>query len=76
MTEDGENLVAQVWDPTGDPENTLSWEGVETKFRILTDGIISTEQQDKLIAACRDLENLDSVAELIESVNANFTRKY
>ena len=76
VTEDGENLVAQVWDPTGDPENTLSWEGVETKFRILTDGIISTEQQDKLIAACRDLENLDSVAELIESVNANFTRKY
>ncbi len=74
--EDGEHLVAQVWDPTGDPENTLTWEGVETKFRILTDGIIPVAEQDHLIATCRDLENLKTVRGLIGGINKSFTRKY
>ena len=75
-TEDGEKLVAQVWNPTGDPENTLTWEGAEAKFRVLTGGIISAGQQDALIAACHNLENLEDVSSLVAGVNAAFHRKY
>ena len=77
MTEDGEQLVSQIWNPTGDPENTLSWEGVETKFRMMTDGVISTEAQDKLIATCKALEVLEHPGELISIINnGDFRRRY
>ena len=77
VTEDGEQLVSQIWNPTGDPENTLSWEGVETKFRMMTDGVISTEAQDKLIATCKALEVLEHPGELISIINnGDFRRRY
>lgn len=72
----GRHLVAQVWDPTGDPENTLTWEGVETKFRILTDGIIDAAAQDRVISLCKNFENLGKPAEIFETVNGAFKRKY
>lgn len=76
VTEDGERLVAQVWNPTGDPENTLTWEGAEAKFRILTDGILSETEQAVLIATCRDLENVTDLAAIVQGINAVFKRRY
>lgn len=76
VTADGEKLVAQVWDPKGDPENTLSWDGVETKFRMLTDGIIPVHTQDELMVMARDFENLKNPARIFEVVNADFKRRY
>lgn len=76
VTEDGDVLTAQIWDPKGDPENTLSWEGVETKFRMLTDGVLTTEVQDEVIALCKDFENLDQPSKIFEAIRKGFTRKY
>ncbi len=77
VTEDGQQLVSQIWNPTGDPENTLSWEGVETKFRMMTEGVISADAQDKLIAACKALETLEHPGELISIINnGDFRRRY
>lgn len=76
-TADGRSLTAQIWDPTGDPENTLTWDGVITKFRVMTDGIICPEVQDKLVEACRDLENIENPGKLLSLVNSSeFKRKY
>ena len=75
-TEDGEHLVAQVWNPTGDPENTLDWEGVEMKFKVLTDGIITPDVQQELIDACRKFETVERPGNLLKRVNEVFKPKY
>lgn len=76
LTDDGENLVAQVWNPTGDPEKTLSWEGVISKFHIMTDGIINTQSQNALIERFEDFENLKDVGEIFQIINSSFKRRY
>ena len=76
MTEDGEKLTSQVWSPKGDPENGLSWEDVETKFRTLTDGYITTKTQDKVIEICKNFESQENVAELFEEINLSFQTSY
>ncbi len=67
VTTDGEHLTAQIFDPKGDPENMLSWDGVEVKFRLLTERGITQAAQDRIIALCKDLENLTDVGELFNS---------
>ena len=76
VADDGENLVAQVWSPTGDPEKTLNWDGVVSKFHIMTDGIIDTKSQEALIEKCKNFENLQNVGEIFELINSSFKRKY
>lgn len=76
VTEDGEKLTSQVWSPKGDPENGLSWEDVETKFRTLTDGYITTKTQDKVIEICKNFESQENVAELFEEINLSFQTSY
>ena len=76
VAEDGEELVSQVWDPKGDPENTLTWDEVETKFAMLTDGIISEETRAKLVALCKDFENLADPSELFRVANESFETRY
>ncbi len=75
VTVDGEELTAQVWSPTGDPENTLAWEGVEEKFRLLSEGVIGSGVQDEVIALCRDFEHLEKPGAIFECINRNFRRR-
>ena len=76
VTADGEKLTAQIWDPKGDPENTLSWEGVETKFRMLTDGIIADAVQTELVDMAKRFENVEKPGEIFALINAGFKRNY
>ncbi len=76
VTEDGEKLVAQIRDPKGDPENAIDWEGISTKFMVMTDGIIPADAQQEIINACKNLENLQDPSSLIKKANISFTTKY
>ena len=38
---------------------------VEAKFRILGRGLVSVEQASRILAACRDLENIDNIGDLL-----------
>lgn len=58
VTASGRKLTSYVQDPTGDPGNTLTWDGVIDKFRTMTMGVITPAVADKVIAYCKDLENV------------------
>ncbi len=73
-TVDGQKYSAQVWNPTGDPENPLDWEALCDKFKLLTNGIISPEGQDKVISLCKDLETLKDPGQLLVEVNKDYKR--
>lgn len=76
VTADGQELHAQIWNPTGDPENTLSWDGVALKFQTMTDGIIPANVQDEIIELCKHFDVLDKPSLIFEKINTSFTRKY
>lgn len=76
VTDDGQELHAQIWNPTGDPENTLSWDGVALKFQAMTDGIIPANVQDEIIELCKHFDDLDKPSLIFEKINTSFTRKY
>ena len=63
-TKDGRTLRADTPYPLGDPENPLSWQQLEDKFRSLTGPVISQARQDEIISAVRSLEDLEDVKEL------------
>ncbi len=69
VTESGKELWAQVMSPTGDPENDVSWEGLEAKFRMLVDGVLPAERQDEIAALARRLDAA-SPAEAVRLVAA------
>lgn len=62
---DGKEYFKEVIGAKGDPQNPMTKEEVEEKFRALTDGIISEEQQDKICAAVDNFENLNDIGELV-----------
>ncbi|MCD8338949.1 MAG: MmgE/PrpD family protein [Burkholderiales bacterium] len=74
VTEDGREFSAQVWNPTGDPENAIGWDALCDKFRLLTEGIITEATQKKIIFWCKDLENLGVPAGLIRIANIGFIK--
>ena len=52
--------------PRGDPENPLSWDQLEAKFRDVTFPVISSSRQDQIIGAINGMERLEDVRELAE----------
>lgn len=54
--DDGRMLTEQVDDPKGDPENPLSWDEVEGKFRQMIVGTMWDGQGDEWIERVRTLE--------------------
>ena len=64
VTASGKVLKSYVNDPTGDPENPLTWEGVIDKFQVMVNGIIAPAVADKVVAYCRDLENVRDCGEI------------
>jgi 2-methylcitrate dehydratase len=59
---DGETVEAQGDYPLGHPRNPMSDEQIESKFRGLAEGLVRRADQDRIIAACRDLASLDAAA--------------
>ena len=63
-TTDGRTLRSDVQYPLGEPENPLSWEQLEDKFRLITSPVISPAKQEEIIAAVHSLEKMEDVREL------------
>ena len=63
-TTDGRSFRSDVQYPLGEPENPLSWEQLEDKFRQITSPVISSSKQDEIIAAVHSLEQMDDVRDL------------
>jgi len=64
LTRDGRTLRSEITFPKGDPENALTWDELKQKFTTLSASVISQEQQQKVIEAVEDLENMSDVREL------------
>ena len=64
---DGTVLKDEMQFPKGHPRNPFDWEDAEKTFRIGAKVAgLSAEKTDRFISLCKDLENLDNVAELAE----------
>lgn len=61
----------RVLSPTGDPDNALDWKGIEFKFNMMTEDIMSVQAQNEISDMCRKLEDLKNCNELIYFINHN-----
>lgn len=64
VTASGKVLKSYINDPTGDPENPLTWEGVIEKFQVMVAGVITPTVADKVVAYCRNLEDVNNCGEI------------
>lgn len=64
---DGKTRVGACNYPKGDPENPLTVEEVEEKFRWMTRGVLPGHQGDNLLKSIGGLEELDDLAGLLPS---------
>lgn len=64
-TYDGRVLRGKIDFPKGDPENPVTDEELEKKFRYLVENRITPETTVKVIAMVRSLESLDNTAKLM-----------
>lgn len=60
----GDTLNQRVDAPLGMPENPVSLEVIENKFRDATDGVLPPERRAQVLALVRQLESLDSARTL------------
>lgn len=65
--DDGTTLVSQVDDPRGHPNNPMTEQEIEQKFRLLTKGIMSGPQVEKTLEFVRTLEKQKDVSRLFDS---------
>ena len=71
ISTDGRLFNKQLEFPKGDPRNPLTDREIEAKFRSLTDGALSVQQQAELIDAIWHVDALASVEELMSYMKVN-----
>jgi len=74
-TTDGRLLSKQLDFPKGDPRNPLTDQEVEEKFGALAEGVLSTGAQKKVKEAIWNLENSDSVRNLMALMKADAQKR-
>ena len=62
----GETVVARCDFPLGAPENPVTGQQIEDKFRTYAESILPAANIDRVIDLVNDLENLSSALDLIE----------
>ena len=63
-TTDGRTMHSELTYPKGDPENPVTWDEMQNKFKLLSAPVISNQRQQKIMAAVDSLEQLDDVRQL------------
>ena len=63
-TSDGRVLTELVVSPKGDPDNRMTQDEIEEKFRRLTRDVMDADVIEDVIAAVRALEGVDDVADI------------
>jgi 2-methylcitrate dehydratase len=75
ILQSGESREVEVIFPKGHPRNPMSPAEVEAKFRACARGRVPPARQERIIGKARELEKLESVAELMNDlVEENATR--
>jgi 2-methylcitrate dehydratase len=74
-TDDGRSFTKALDFPKGDPRNPLTDQEVEEKFSALAAGVLSKAAQKKVKEAIWNLENLESVGELMRLLKSNVRTK-
>ncbi|MDM9558483.1 MmgE/PrpD family protein [Bordetella petrii] len=70
QTHDGRELAHRILNRRGSPENPISADDVEYKFRNVARSCLPADQLDRLVELCRQLDTLPSLDELISIVSA------
>ncbi len=70
QTRDGRELGHRILNRRGSPENPISADDVEYKFRNVARGCLPAKQLDRVIELCKQLDTLPSLHELISIVGA------
>lgn len=65
---DGKELTARVDHPRGHPKNPMTDEEVESKFRRLTDGLLTPGQVNTVINLVKNLENLKDIKQVLKAI--------
>ena len=66
LTKSGETVAARCNFPLGAPENPVTSQQIEDKFRTYAGTILPTANVDRVIVMVNDMENLSSALDLIE----------
>jgi 2-methylcitrate dehydratase PrpD len=64
VTKSGETVVEETLIPLGEPENPVSWAGLEAKFRDLAEGVVGSDGALRIIEAAHGVDDLNSVLDL------------
>jgi len=70
-TRDGRCLAHEILHRRGSPENPLSPQDVEYKFRNVVESCLTAAQIDRVVALCASLDTLNDVTPLIELLAAS-----
>ncbi len=73
-TTDGRTFSKQLDYPKGDPRNPLTDQEIEEKFAALSEGVLSTEAQQRVTDAVWNLEHVDSVSDLMALMEADLRK--
>ena len=65
--DDGTVLVGRVDDPRGHPNNPMTGEEIEQKFRLLTRGMLKGPQVERVLKFVRSVERQSNLSALFES---------
>ncbi len=69
-TVDGKSLEKERAYPKGDPRDQLSTEELKRKFTVLAEEVLSEPQQERAFERIYDLENVESISDLMEIFSA------
>ncbi len=65
-TRDGRPLRTEIIDRRGSPENPVSWDDIEAKFRGNAASCLTEAKAEQVVALVRDLDTLETTAALTE----------
>ena len=67
-TKDGKRYTLKVDYPKGDPNNSMSDQELEDKFKSMASKFMTTEQMEKVIGTIYRLESLDNIGSLMREL--------
>lgn len=70
-TFDGQEYVQYLPYPLGDPQNPVSYEQTEEKFRTLAAPVFDTPTVEKLLQLVRNMENIDNMSKALSFLTDN-----
>lgn len=68
-----ERIEKEVEFPKGDPENPLTWEELIEKFNYVSKPVFSNNEQQQLVEAVRNLENMSIINEISQLFKGGVT---